>query len=130
MEKTLESFWSGKIDKSTFLADMKQIRLARLHRQKEKGLDLIPVGDFTCYDHVLDAASGFGLVPERFGHTGGPVPLSVYFAMARGNERAPACEMTKWFNTNYHYIVPELDGSEPVLAENRSLAAWREAGNN
>jgi 5-methyltetrahydropteroyltriglutamate--homocysteine methyltransferase len=93
--------------------------------QKEKGVDLIPVGDFTYYDHMLDMAVMFGVVPTRYGHSGGAVPLATYFAMARGNDRAPACEMTKWFNTNYHYIVPEIGEAAPYLAENKPLAAYR-----
>ena len=69
----------------------------------------------------------FGIVPKRFSYEGGVVPLSVYYGIARGTKDATASEMTKWFNTNYHYIVPELDGVAPVLTENRPLATYREA---
>jgi 5-methyltetrahydropteroyltriglutamate--homocysteine methyltransferase len=127
-KKTLESFWAGQIEEHDFLSIMESIRLAHIRKQKEIGIDLIPVGDFTFYDHMLDTAVMFGLVPERFQHTGDKVPLSIYFSMARGSKDAPACEMTKWFNTNYHYIVPELNSSlRPRLTENKPLKAFQEA---
>ncbi|MGN7457821.1 5-methyltetrahydropteroyltriglutamate--homocysteine S-methyltransferase [Paenibacillus pasadenensis] len=126
-KKTLEAFWSGKIEEPQFQQEMEAIRLERLRRQQQSGLDLIPVGDFTFYDRVLDTAAMFGIVPQRYGYEGGEVPLALYFSMARGNASATACEMTKWFNTNYHYIVPELGGAEPALTANLPLQAYREA---
>lgn len=126
-KKALEAFWSGKIEESELHAQLQDIRLNHLSNQRDKGIDLIPVNDFSYYDHVLDTAAMFGMIPDRFEYNGGPVPVSVYFAMARGNKDATACEMTKWFNTNYHYIVPELGGITPVLTENKPLAAYREA---
>ncbi|GAB6992333.1 5-methyltetrahydropteroyltriglutamate--homocysteine S-methyltransferase [Paenibacillus pini] len=126
-KKALEAFWAGKLSEEAFTKELETIRLQHLKKQQDKGIDLIPVNDFSWYDHMLDTAVMFGLVPERFGYEGGVVPLKTYYAMARGNQGATACEMTKWFNTNYHYIVPELDGAEPVLTENRPLTAYREA---
>ncbi|WP_433614848.1 5-methyltetrahydropteroyltriglutamate--homocysteine S-methyltransferase [Paenibacillus cellulositrophicus] len=126
-KKALEAFWSGIIEESELHAQLQDIRLNHLSKQRDKGIDLIPVNDFSYYDHVLDTAAMFGMIPERFEYNGGPVPVSVYFAMARGSKDATACEMTKWFNTNYHYIVPELGGITPVLTENKPLAAYREA---
>ncbi|HBZ82314.1 MULTISPECIES: 5-methyltetrahydropteroyltriglutamate--homocysteine S-methyltransferase [Brevibacillus] len=126
-KKALESFWAGKLEESAFLAQMEQIRQQHLIKQKDKGIEWIPVNDFTYYDHMLDMAVMFGLVPKRFAYDGGPVPLDTYFAMARGNKEAVASEMTKWFNTNYHYIVPEFGQRPPVLAENRPLKAYLEA---
>ncbi|MCM3748381.1 5-methyltetrahydropteroyltriglutamate--homocysteine S-methyltransferase [Paenibacillus pasadenensis] len=126
-KKALEAFWSGKIGEAEFSREMETIRLERLRRQKDSGLDLVPVGDFTYYDRVLDTAAMFGIVPQRFDYTGGAVSLELYFAMARGNAAATACEMTKWFNTNYHYIVPELGGAEPRLTSNLPLRAFEEA---
>lgn len=126
-KKALEAYWAGKISEPDLLARMENIRLAHLAKQKEKGIDRIPVGDFTLYDHMLDTAVMFGLVPKRFGHAGGPVSLDTYFAMARGKNEAAACEMTKWFTTNYHYIVPEWNDARPVLTENKPLQAFREA---
>ncbi|MCL7745857.1 5-methyltetrahydropteroyltriglutamate--homocysteine S-methyltransferase [Halalkalibacter alkaliphilus] len=126
-KKTLESFWASTINEETFSTRMKKYRLHHLQKQKNKGIDYIPIGDFSYYDHVLDTASMFGLVPKRFAHTSGPVSLSTYFAMARGNQAAHACEMTKWFDTNYHYIVPEIENKEPELVENKPLHAFLEA---
>jgi len=126
-KKSLEAFWAGKIDEATFQLQQQEIRLNHLRKQQEKGIELIPVNDFSNYDHILDTAVMLGIVPKRFQYEGGVVPLSVYFGIARGTKDATASEMTKWFNTNYHYIVPELGGSEPALTENRPLQAYREA---
>ena len=126
-KKTLEQFWTGKLEKETFLQQMEEIRLSSLQKQKEQGIDLIPVGDFSLYDHVLDTATMFGLVPKRYEYTGGKVSLETYFDIARGTKGAVASEMTKWFNTNYHYIVPELDEAVPTLVENRPLEFYKEA---
>ncbi|NEU31053.1 5-methyltetrahydropteroyltriglutamate--homocysteine S-methyltransferase [bacterium LRH843] len=126
-KKALESFWKQELTEQEFLNETKKLRLHALKKQQEKGLDLIPVGDFSFYDHVLDTATMFGLVPKRFNYSDGPVPLSTYFAMARGTNDAHACEMTKWFDTNYHYIVPEWEGRAPKLVENKPLAAFLEA---
>lgn len=126
-KKAIEAYWAGKTDEAELHRSLKEIRLAHLRKQQEKGIDLIPVGDFSYYDHVLDTAAMFGIIPERFGYEGGAVPLSVYYAVARGTQNAAASEMTKWFNTNYHYIVPELGEAKPALAENRPLRAYLEA---
>lgn len=126
-KKALEAFWAGKLEESAFESQLQDIRLNHLRKQKERGIDLIPVNDFSCYDHILDTAAMFGIVPKRFAYEGGAVPLSVYYGIARGTKEATASEMTKWFNTNYHYIVPELDGATPTLTENKPLIAYREA---
>ncbi|WP_226002509.1 5-methyltetrahydropteroyltriglutamate--homocysteine S-methyltransferase [Paenibacillus sp. BJ-4] len=127
-KKALERFWNGTIDESELHVEMKRLRLEHLRKQQDKGIDLIPVGDFSYYDHMLDTSVMFGLVPERFNyHPAGPVPLSVYFGIARGQKGATASEMTKWLNTNYHYIVPELANVAPVFTENKPLQAYREA---
>lgn len=126
-KKAIEAYWAGKLEEEMLHLTLQDIRLSHLRKQKEKGIDLIPINDFSYYDHVLDTSVMFGIIPDRFKHQGGPVPLSVYFGIARGTTDAAASEMTKWFNTNYHYIVPELNGSEPVLIENFPLQAYREA---
>ncbi|TWD98714.1 methionine synthase (B12-independent) [Neobacillus bataviensis] len=126
-KKALEQFWTGKLEKEPFLKQMEEIRLKHLQKQKDQGIDLIPVGDFSLYDHVLDTAVMFGLVPKRFNYRGGKVSLETYFEIARGTKDAVAAEMTKWFNTNYHYIVPELDQTVPTLVENRPLQFYKEA---
>ncbi|MGG3834004.1 hypothetical protein ABEV40_10750 [Geobacillus thermocatenulatus] len=121
-KKTLESFWSGQIDKEQFTKTMEAIRLDSIRKQLEKGIDLIPIGDFSLYDHVLDTALMFGYIPERFQQIDDP--LEQYFAMARGTNGQHALEMTKWFNTNYHYIVPEIGQTKPRLVENRLLKEY------
>ena len=126
-KRALESFWNGSISEKELLKITQELRLDSLRKQKEFGIDLIPVGDFSLYDHVLDNSIMFGVVPKRFAYAGGKVPLDTYFAIARGTKDAVASEMTKWFNTNYHYIVPELEGVKPKLVENRPLAFYKEA---
>ena len=126
-KRALESFWNGTTSEEQLLKTTEALRLDNLQKQKELGIDLIPVGDFSLYDHVLDTSIMFGVVPTRFEYAGGKVPLETYFAIARGTKDAVASEMTKWFNTNYHYIVPELEGVTPKLVENRPLAFYKEA---
>lgn len=126
-KKALESYWAGDLTQESLMKQLKTIRLNNLKKQADKGIDWIPVGDFTLYDSMLDTAAMFGLVPRRFGYDGGPVSVNTYFEMARGSQDRVACEMTKWFNTNYHYIVPEWEGLKPQLTENRPLREYREA---
>ncbi|UOQ92106.1 5-methyltetrahydropteroyltriglutamate--homocysteine S-methyltransferase [Halobacillus shinanisalinarum] len=127
-KKTLEQFWKENLTKSEFLSEMENLRTNDLQKQQDIGIDLIPVGDFSLYDHVLDTAVMFGFIPDRFQHKGGEVPIELYFDIARGNDEAVASEMTKWFNTNYHYIVPEIESdAQPTLTENRLLHYFLEA---
>ena len=126
-KKSLELFWAGERTREQFTSEMEQIRLSHLQKQKEKGIDLIPVGDFSYYDHVLDTAVMFGLIPTRFKTEKQQLSLQAYFEIARGSKGKVASEMTKWFNTNYHYIVPELEDAKPVLTENRPLKLYKEA---
>ncbi|MGP4039438.1 5-methyltetrahydropteroyltriglutamate--homocysteine S-methyltransferase [Gracilibacillus sp. D59] len=125
-KKAIEAFWQGDITEKSLKEQTKKLRLNNLQKQKEQGIDLIPVGDFSFYDHILDTAVSFNIIPERFNHHN-PEDLSSYFAIARGETNAVAAEMTKWFNTNYHYIVPELNGTTPTLIENRALHYYKEA---
>lgn len=126
-KKSLELFWAGERTEAQFTSEMEQIRLSHLRKQQEKGIDLIPVGDFSYYDHVLDTAVMFGLIPTRFKTEKQQLSLQAYFEIARGSKGKVASEMTKWFNTNYHYIVPELEDAKPVLTENRPLKLYKEA---
>jgi 5-methyltetrahydropteroyltriglutamate--homocysteine methyltransferase len=127
-KKLLEDFWSGKRNEEDFRASMKDLRIRRLRRLKQSGMTWVPAGDFSLYDSVLDHIAAFDWVPDRFRRLGEPDSLEVYFAMARGHEGAPACEMTKWFDTNYHYLVPELaDKPQPKLLFNPWLKAFEEA---
>src|SRR5690625_4537840 len=126
-KKALEDFWKGAIIEIELVETTDQLRLENLKKQQALGVDLIPVGDFTLYDHVLDTSAMFGVVPKRYAYDGGKVDLKTYFAIARGEQEAIASEMTKWFNTNYHYIVPELDDVKPTLVENKPLTFYNEA---
>lgn len=126
-KRCVEAFWKGSKSEDTFKEEMKQIRLSHLKRQQELGLELMTVGDFTFYDRMLDLAAMFGLVPERYKWTGTNVELTTYYAMARGSKDVIACEMTKWFNTNYHYIVPEYEGQTLQLTQNYILDYFNEA---
>src|SRR5690625_3263789 len=126
-KRALESYWNGEISETELLEKTTEIRLQNLQKQKEQGIDLIPVNDFSLYDHVLDTAATFGIVPDRYHYNGGKVDIDTYYAIARGVDDAVASEMTKWFNTNYHYIVPELNDATPSLVENRALQYYNEA---
>jgi len=140
LKRALESFWSGKTNEADLRAVAKAIRQNNWLLQKSAGIDLIPSNDFSLYDHVLDTAALVGAVPGRFHWHGGEVGLRTYFAMARGVESAPACahcgaggvagamEMTKWFDTNYHYLVPELHAGQTFqLASAKPLDEFSEA---
>lgn len=104
----LEPYWKGTTSKSDLAATAAQLRARHWQLQQDAGIEVIPSNDFTLYDHVLDTALAFGAVPQRFADLREGDPLDLYFACARGTEIAPAMEMTKWFDTNYHYIVPEF----------------------
>ncbi|MFT9816032.1 5-methyltetrahydropteroyltriglutamate--homocysteine S-methyltransferase [Lysinibacillus sp. NPDC056185] len=126
-KKALEAFWKKELSEDEFLQHLKDIRLARINKQIRLGIDMITVGDFTLYDRMLDTAMMFGLVPKRFDWQGDKVDLQTYYGVARGSKKAVASEMTKWFNTNYHYIVPEYEGQPLQLTENKILADFLEA---
>lgn len=112
LKKILEAFWSAKITETMLLESANKLRVDHWQAQADSGLDLITVGDFSLYDQVLDTSAMLGCIPERFEHHEKNVSLETYFRMARGcsatGEDVSACEMTKWFDTNYHYIVPEF----------------------
>jgi 5-methyltetrahydropteroyltriglutamate--homocysteine methyltransferase len=103
----LESFWSGSGGAEELSATARDLRAAAWRGARDAGIDVIPSGDFSLYDQVLDTAWAVGAIPDRFG---GPdaAGLEAYFALARGSAEARPLEMTKWFDTNYHYLVPEL----------------------
>ena len=114
LKKALEAHWAGKLEESGLLEVGRMLKLNHWVLQQHLGVQHIPSNDFSFYDHVLDAAAMVGAVPERYKCLGPRVDLTTYFSMARGTARkfcqadAPAMEMTKWFDTNYHYIVPEF----------------------
>jgi 5-methyltetrahydropteroyltriglutamate--homocysteine methyltransferase len=138
LKRATEAFWNGTLTESDVLATAADLRKKHWLKQQALGIDLIPSNDFSHYDHVCDTAALFGCVPKRFGWTGDTVDLATYFKMARGtadghgsqqNDGAVvALEMTKWFDTNYHYLVPEFDEQTSFrLATNKPIQEFREA---
>ncbi|MBR1237917.1 5-methyltetrahydropteroyltriglutamate--homocysteine S-methyltransferase [Bradyrhizobium sp. AUGA SZCCT0182] len=141
----LESFWSGTTDEKALIETGIGLRAANWARQKRLGVSIIPSNDFTFYDQVLDTCVMVGAIPKSYGWNGGTVPLATYFAMARGAQGAahdadcghahhdaahgvPALEMTKWFDTNYHYMVPELEKDQTfTLASRKPIEEYLEA---
>jgi 5-methyltetrahydropteroyltriglutamate--homocysteine methyltransferase len=107
LKRALEAFWRGELSQSGLLAVGRELRSRHWQWQREAGLDFVTVGDFSWYDSVLDMAAHLGCVPDRFGFDPRALTLPQYFALARGDADHPAMEMTKWFDTNYHYLVPE-----------------------
>jgi 5-methyltetrahydropteroyltriglutamate--homocysteine methyltransferase len=115
LKKACEQYWSGKIGLQDLFQAGRKIRLENLQTQKKAGIDLIPCNDFSYYDQVLDLSLTLGAIPERFKvllNQPNITDTDLYFAMARGYQKnsfdIQAMEMTKWFDTNYHYIVPEF----------------------
>lgn len=114
VKRALEGFWRGTVTEEALMTAFWEVAEDSWRTQAEAGIDYVGVGSATLYDQMLDWATRFGLVAERFRGLEG---LARYFAMARGAPGIPALEMTKWFDTNYHYLVPELGGSiTPVSA--------------
>lgn len=118
LKKALESFWSGKYSSQELESVAKSLRAK--HWEIQKGLDYVCVNDFSLYDNVLDLAYALNAKPYRFKDLEG---LEGYFAMARGHQKGVACEMTKWFNTNYHYVVPELSDDDDYKANIENIKA-------
>ncbi|MDN3664155.1 5-methyltetrahydropteroyltriglutamate--homocysteine S-methyltransferase [Algibacter miyuki] len=113
LKKACEAFWSGKIDEAALTNTATELKKQNWLLQKDLGVDVIPSNDFSFYDQVLDACLTFGCIPKRYQSIEKSNYLELYFAMARGLQKdnidVTAMEMTKWFDTNYHYIVPEFE---------------------
>ena len=138
LKTALEAYWAGTIDAETLRERSEGLKGAAWTRQRAAGVSHIPSNDFSLYDHVLDTSVMVGAIPPAYGWTGGPVGLDAYFAMARGakgacgcggeSEGAPALEMTKWFDTNYHYLAPEFEpGQRFSLASTKPVDEYLEA---
>ena len=133
LKQALERHWAGEADAQSLLEDAAALRAATWARQHSASIAHIPSNDFSLYDHVLDTSVMVGAIPELYGWTGGPPSLDTYFAMARGTRGRsggdlPALEMTKWFDTNYHYMVPEFRrGQTFTLAAAKPIDEFREA---
>ncbi len=139
LKTALEHYWAGKSSEPDLLQAASGLRTAAWTRQRALGADWLPSNDFSLYDHVLDTSVMLGAIPDRYGAGDGQADLSTYFAMARGTTDAgegcghshaslTACEMTKWFDTNYHYMVPELAaGQKLALNPLKIVDEYREA---
>lgn len=143
LKTAVEAYWAGKIDRAQLLETAKGLRAAAWDRQKAAGIDVIPSNDFSFYDQVLDTSVMLGAIPDLYRALGAPDSLDVYFAMARGTRTdvqeegcahgqgggdVPAQEMTKWFDTNYHYMVPEVSPDQAfALSSTKPLDHFREA---
>ena len=124
----VEAFWKGAKTEAEVEAVAAEIRRLNWATQKAAGADLVPVGDFSFYDHVLDLLCTLGAIPKRFGFDAAKLTLPEYFQLARGNATQFAMEMTKWFDTNYHYIVPEWHAdTEFSVNAGRLIAQIKEA---
>ncbi len=128
LKRATEAYWKGAIDASDLHAKGAELRARHWMLQNKLGVEVIPCNDFSFYDQVLDMTAMLGAVPERFEHPGGDVDIDVYFAMARGSGSVRAMEMTKWFDTNYHYIVPEFrDRQRFALSSRKPVSEFEEA---
>ncbi len=149
LKTATEAYWAGKIDQATLLETARTLRAATWERQKAAGIAVIPSNDFSFYDQVLDTSVMIGAIPEIYRPIGAPDSLDLYFAMARGRQikagqddaaetgcihghgagsDVPAQEMTKWFDTNYHYMVPEVTADQAfALSTTKPIDHFEEA---
>jgi 5-methyltetrahydropteroyltriglutamate--homocysteine methyltransferase len=131
LKKALEGYWASKLSEAELLAKAKELRQQHWQWQRQAGITHIPSNDFSLYDHVLDTTAMVGAVPRRYGWSGGTLDLKTYFAMARGSSEGAgvtAMEMTKWFDTNYHYIVPEFEAGQAFrIASTKAIDEFLEA---
>ncbi|REH95943.1 5-methyltetrahydropteroyltriglutamate--homocysteine S-methyltransferase [Staphylococcus felis] len=124
-KKAIEGYWNNKISKDELDETLQNLHRENLLLQKNYGLDSVPVGDFSLYDHILDTSLLFNIIPERF--QGRDVNDDLLFDIARGNKEHVASALIKWFNTNYHYIVPEWDNVTPKVQKNALLERFNYA---
>ena len=129
LKHALEAYWSRRLDAAGLDRAASDIRRDRWMRQQQHGIAEVASNDFSLYDHVLDTCCMVGAIPERFGHTGGPVDLQTYFRIWHAAiPMLAALEMTKWFDTNYHYLVPELSSETHFVADpTKAVTEFREA---
>ncbi|MFD9904262.1 5-methyltetrahydropteroyltriglutamate--homocysteine S-methyltransferase [Streptomyces sp. NPDC059063] len=128
LKKAVEGYWKGRVDADALRETAAELRRANWERLADAGIHEVPTGDFSYYDHVLDTSVLLGAIPDRHREAVAADPLDGYFAMARGTADVAPLEMTKWFDTNYHYLVPEL-GPDTVFAADsaKQVAELKEA---
>ncbi|MEU0138107.1 5-methyltetrahydropteroyltriglutamate--homocysteine S-methyltransferase [Streptomyces sp. NPDC006296] len=128
LKKAVEGYWKGRVTADALHATGAGLRRDNWRQLSGAGIGEVPTGDFSYYDHVLDTSVMVGAVPERHREAVAADPLDGYFAMARGTQDAAPLEMTKWFDTNYHYLVPELGPDTVFTADSaKQVAELREA---
>src|SRR6266566_12133 len=132
LKRATEGYWGGKVSLPDLLKTGAELRARHWRMQQDAGIDLLPSNDFSYYDRMLDTCALVGAVPKRYGWAGGPVDIDTYFAMARGVQSGgrdvTAMEMTKWFDTNYHYLVPEFDPGQAFrLSSSKPVDEFQEA---
>jgi len=134
LKKAAENYWAGKISANELQAEARNIRVQNWQLQKAAGIDIIPCNDFSFYDHVLDTCLMTGAIPSRYhGLVEKQLPeIDLLYAMARGYQKEgfdiTAMEMTKWFDTNYHYIVPEFSANQKfALFSEKVVSQFHEA---
>jgi 5-methyltetrahydropteroyltriglutamate--homocysteine methyltransferase len=128
LKKAIEGYWKGRVDAGALRATAAGLRRATWRRLAQAGLHEVPTGDFSYYDHVLDTTVMVGAIPERHRAAVAADALDGYFAMARGTQDVAPLEMTKWFDTNYHYLVPELSPGTTFQADSvKQVAELKEA---
>ncbi|MEU5305127.1 5-methyltetrahydropteroyltriglutamate--homocysteine S-methyltransferase [Streptomyces noursei] len=128
LKKAVEGYWKGKVTADALTETARTLRRAHWRQLADAGIHEVPTGDFSYYDHVLDTSVMVGAVPDRHRAAVAADALDGYFAMARGTQDVAPLEMTKWFDTNYHYLVPEL-GPDTVFAADsaKQVAEFKEA---
>ncbi|PPR07195.1 hypothetical protein CVT26_012626 [Gymnopilus dilepis] len=131
VKKAVEAYWGGKLSADDLTKAAADVKKASWTSVKDKGVDFVPSGEFSLYDHVLDHSAAFNVIPKRYVGLG-LSPLDVYFAMGRGRQSegvdVPASEMKKWFDSNYHFVVPEFsDETDFKLNFNKAVEEFKEA---
>ncbi len=132
LKKAVESFWKSASSEAELMRTAAELRAKHWKLQADAGIEIIPSNDFSFYDQVLDTIAMVGAVPTRYNFKGGNVDTATYFAMARGAQKdgvdVTAMEMTKWFDTNYHYIVPEFTKDTTFkLSSTKAVDEFKEA---
>ncbi|MFF0435653.1 5-methyltetrahydropteroyltriglutamate--homocysteine S-methyltransferase [Streptomyces sp. NPDC004327] len=128
LKKAIEGYWKGRVTADALRSTAAELRRSNWRQLAEAGIREVPTGDFSLYDHVLDTTIMVGAIPARHRDAVAADALDGYFAMARGTQDVAPLEMTKWFDTNYHYLVPEL-GPDTVFSadSSRQVAELKEA---
>ncbi|QIB47933.1 5-methyltetrahydropteroyltriglutamate--homocysteine S-methyltransferase [Streptomyces aureoverticillatus] len=128
LKKAIEGYWKGRVGADALKETAAELRRSTWRQLADAGIHEVPTGDFSYYDHVLDTSVMVGAVPQRHRSAVDTDPLDGYFAMARGTQDVAPLEMTKWFDTNYHYLVPELGPDTVFTADSaKQVAELKEA---